>query len=136
MASTWTAAAARKAIALTVSPTSVTVVANAALLETLIGNLLANAVKYSPEGSAVTVSARADGQAVEMAITDGGIGMTDDDTRDLFAAFRQADPSTDGLGLGLWIVQQTAEALDARVAVGSTPRKGTTFRLGLQRGDA
>lgn len=136
MASTWTAAAARKGIALTVSPTSVTVVANAALLETLIGNLLSNAVKYSPEGSAVTVSARVDGRAVEVAVTDNGIGMTDDDTRDLFAAFRQADPSADGLGLGLWIVQQTAEALDARVAVESTLGEGTTFRVRLQRGDA
>jgi len=53
---------------------------------------------------------------------------------DMFGAFRQADAASEGLGLGLWIVRTTAEALGIDVAVDSVPGKGTRFVLRIPRG--
>lgn len=134
MATTWQVTAARKAIELVVTPTGAAVTGSMMLLETLLGNLLSNAVKYSPEGSAISLSAEALDSHVDIVVSDHGIGMTEVQTRDLFGAFRQADPATEGLGLGLWIVQQTASALNADISVSSIPGQGTTFRVRLAAG--
>lgn len=131
MQAAWSTPASRKSILLDVMPTTATVMANAALLETLIGNLLSNAVKYSEKGGRISLETQVDGNQVDLVVTDDGIGMSAAETEEVFAAFWQADPSADGLGLGLWIVQQTAEALNAGVSVQSAVGKGTTFRVRL-----
>ena len=134
MEQAWRAAAERKHITLSTAASAVSVMGHAALLETLIGNLLSNAVKYTPNGGEVRLEARQDGDGVEISITDTGIGMTPEATEELFGAFRQADPTADGLGLGLWIVQQTADALDATLSVRSVPGEGSRFAVRLKAG--
>jgi signal transduction histidine kinase len=128
----WARPALRKRLALTIEPTALIVLAEVTLLETLLGNLLSNAVKYTPEGGRVAVTATAQGSRVAITVADNGIGMPAAESGQLFAAFRQADPSSEGLGLGLWIVQQTAEALGAAVSVDSAVGRGTTFTLDLR----
>jgi signal transduction histidine kinase len=134
MEQAWRAAAERKHITLSTAASAVSVMGHAALLETLIGNLLSNAVKYTPNGGEVRLEARQDGDDVEISITDTGIGMTPEATEELFGAFRQADPTADGLGLGLWIVQQTADALEATLSVRSAPGEGSRFAVRLKAG--
>lgn len=134
MEQAWRAAAERKHITLSTAASAVSVMGHAALLETLIGNLLSNAVKYTPNGGEVRLEARQDGDDVEISITDTGIGMTPEATEELFGAFRQADPTADGLGLGLWIVEQTADALDATLSVRSVPGEGSRFAVRLKAG--
>lgn len=134
MEQAWRAAAERKHITLSTAASAVSVMGHAALLETLIGNLLSNAVKYTPNGGEVRLEARQDGDDVEISITDTGIGMTPEATEELFGAFRQADPTADGLGLGLWIVQQTADALEATLSVRSVPGEGSRFAVRLKAG--
>jgi signal transduction histidine kinase len=132
MQQAWRPAAERKNITLSITAAPLSVMGHAALLETLIGNLLSNAVKYTPKGGQVHLDAQHDGDEVEIAITDTGIGMTTEASGELFGAFRQADPAADGLGLGLWIVQQTADALGATLSVQSTPGGGTRFAVRLK----
>lgn len=132
MEQAWRSAAERKEITFAVSADAMSVVGHAALLETLIGDLLSNAMKYTPRGGDVRLEARREGEIIEIAVTDTGIGMPSEATEDLFGAFRQADPGADGLGLGLWIVQQTADALEATLSVQSAPGKGTRFAIRLK----
>jgi signal transduction histidine kinase len=132
MEQAWRPAAERKEITLSASTNAMSVVGHAALLETLVGNLLSNAVKYTPRGGDVRLEAQREGDIIEIAVTDTGIGMTSEATEELFGAFRQADPGADGLGLGLWIVQQTADALEATLSVQSAPGKGTRFAIRLK----
>ena len=132
MEQAWRPAAERKEITLSASTNAMSVMGHAALLETLVGNLLSNAVKYTPRGGDVRLEAQREGDIIEIAVTDTGIGMTSEATEELFGAFRQADPGADGLGLGLWIVQQTADALEATLSVQSAPGKGTRFAIRLK----
>jgi signal transduction histidine kinase len=70
---------------------------------------------------------------VQIQILDTGIGMSTDVINDMFGAFRQADTASEGLGLGLWIVKTTAQALGIDVAVHSVPDKGTRFVLNIPK---
>jgi signal transduction histidine kinase len=70
---------------------------------------------------------RADGVALH--VIDTGLGMASESIDALFDAFRQGDVRSDGLGLGLWIVKRTAEALGIAVQVNSVPGRGTHFIL-------
>lgn len=128
---TWGRAAQRKRQSLTIEPTTITVMAHPLLLETVLGNFLSNAVKYTPDGGTLRMSARSvDGQA-QIDVQDNGCGIAADKVDELFAAFRQADPLADGLGLGLWLVRKSAAALHAPVTVLPAAGGGTIFRVTL-----
>lgn len=103
-----------------------------ALLATVIGNLLGNAVKYTTQGS-VLIGCRRRGEQVIVEIIDTGIGMDDAQHADLFGAFRQADPRSDGLGHGLWIVSQTSETLGCPITMRSRPGHGSRFAVSIPR---
>jgi signal transduction histidine kinase len=100
-------------------------------------NLLANAVKFTPEKGTVTISARrrdtAAGPSVELAVADNGIGIAPDDRRRIFEPFRQAASGDDkgfgGVGLGLALVARLTNLLGATVELDSTVGKGSTFRV-------
>ncbi len=97
--------------------------------------LLDNAVKYTPEGGKVTVTARErDGWAV-LEVSDTGVGIAEDQLPLIFERFHRADPSrtTDGAGLGLSIARQIAEAHGGKIEVQSTPTEGSTFTLLLPK---
>jgi len=132
---TWRPQAAAKGLRLRYVPTTLRVRSHPTLLATLLGNLLGNAVKYTEHGS-VLIGCRRRGEHVVVDIIDSGVGMDGDSLRDLFQAFRQADPRSEGLGLGLWIVRRTAETLGCGVEVRSRPGQGSRFSVTLPLANA
>ena len=98
--------------------------------------LLDNAVKYTPEGGRVTVEARGKDGWAEVAVSDTGIGIPEDQLPLVFERFYRTNEarSSGGAGLGLAIARQISEAHDGRIEVQSTPGKGSTFTLLLPRG--
>jgi two-component system sensor histidine kinase SenX3 len=103
-----------------------------------VGNLVANAVAYSPEGSHVVVAARAVEDAVEITVTDQGVGIPADELDRIFERFYRVDParhrSTGGTGLGLSIVKHVAASHGGDVRVWSAPGQGSSFTLTLPSG--
>ncbi len=98
-------------------------------------NLLANAVKFTPDKGTITVSARhlEDRNAVELGVSDTGIGIAADDRRRIFEPFRQVASGDEkgygGAGLGLALVARLANLLGASVELDSAVGKGSTFRV-------
>lgn len=129
VATTHATAARRRSIRRRVARTSCTAVSNARQLETLIGSLVANAVKYTPKGGAVLVGCRRRGAQVDIEVLDNGPGIAKDQVDTMFSAFRQGEHSRDGLGLGLWIVQKTAASLGISLSVYLAKGAGTRFVL-------
>jgi two-component system, OmpR family, sensor histidine kinase BaeS len=100
-----------------------------------LGNLVANAVKFTPAGGSVSVSVRGGGEGVELAVSDTGPGISPEHLPHLFDRFYRADPSrsrtTGGSGLGLAITKHLVEAHDGWVGVSSTPGRGSVFTIRL-----
>lgn len=98
-------------------------------------NLIANAIKFSPDGGEVRVGARAEAEAVTLWVRDHGIGMSEDAMRDLFTKFYRVDNAETrrigGTGLGLALVKEIASAHGGRVWVESAVGAGSTFFLAL-----
>ena len=103
------------------------------LLRHILVNLLSNACKYSPEGSAVEVEARVREKQVEIQIADHGIGIPVEDQKKLFTYFHRAKNvgDTAGTGLGLLVVKQCVEAHEGWIEFTSVPGVGTRFILRL-----
>ena len=103
------------------------------LLRHILGNLLTNAVKYSPSGSRVEFSARRDDAWVEFRVADHGIGIPEADHAHLFEAFHRGSNVGDipGTGLGLVIVKRCVDLHDGTIAMQSAPHQGTTFTVRL-----
>ena len=129
----WNRAARRKRIELVVDPSPCIASTNAGLLETLLGNLVSNAIKYTPDGGRVSVDCSAGDDAIEIVVADTGIGMDATRVEDYFTAFRQADAASEGLGIGLWIVRQAADVLGARIDVQSALGEGTRVSVLLPK---
>ncbi|WP_158883469.1 HAMP domain-containing sensor histidine kinase [Rhodanobacter sp. L36] len=112
-----TPAAKRKQIDVRMVQPRLHVLTDAAQLETLIGNLVANAVKYTPKGNRILLGCRRRKTRIEVQVIDTGIGMEVTEIDSMFEAFRHADSHSEGLGLGLWLVRRTAEALRMDISV-------------------
>jgi signal transduction histidine kinase/ActR/RegA family two-component response regulator len=105
-------------------------------LEQIASNLIANAVKFTPDGGGVDVRMRRAGDHAELVISDSGQGIAAEFLPSVFEPFRQADESTtrmhSGLGLGLSIVKSLVEAHNGRVRVHSAGEGlGSTFVVTL-----
>jgi two-component system sensor histidine kinase BaeS len=104
-------------------------------LTQILTNLIANALRYTPEGTRVQVSVRAVAGGVETAVSDNGPGIPSEDLPKLFDRFWRAEKSrsraTGGSGLGLAVVKQLVEAHGGRVVVESTSGQGTRFTFFL-----
>jgi len=100
----------------------------------ILMNIIGNAVKFTDNGS-VTVAVRQNGDAVEIVVTDTGIGIGQEHLPYIFEEFRQADSGTarryGGTGLGLSIAKKYAELLGGTIVVVSVPGKGSTFTVRL-----
>jgi two-component system phosphate regulon sensor histidine kinase PhoR len=94
-------------------------------------NLLDNAVKYTPEGGAITISAACKEKIVQVDISDTGIGISDKDLSRIFERFYRVDKARSrelgGTGLGLSIVKHIVQAHNGQVWVRSTLGHGSTF---------
>jgi signal transduction histidine kinase len=103
----------------------------------MVGQLLENAFKYSPNGGAVTVRARPVKDRIEVTVDDEGIGILPGDHQRIFERFVQGEAGDrrrfGGIGLGLYIVQQLAMAQDGSVSASSRPSGGTRMKLRLRR---
>jgi CheY-like chemotaxis protein len=107
---------------------------DAGRLQQVLWNLLANAVKFTPQGGTVTIALTRSDSQVTVEISDDGEGMDPLFLPQIFDRFRQADASSSrrhgGLGLGLSIVRQLTELHGGNVSAHSAgPGKGSTFRL-------
>lgn len=105
------------------------------LLVTALRNLIDNAVAYSPEHTRVVVSARPAGSAVEVSVSDQGIGIPENAQERIFERFFRVDAArsraTGGTGLGLAIVKHVAAVHGGDVTVWSKEGSGSTFTLRL-----
>jgi two-component system, OmpR family, sensor histidine kinase SenX3 len=106
-----------------------------AMLLIALGNLVDNAVKYSPENTRVAIGVRRAGDHAEISVTDQGIGIPGHELERIFERFYRVDPArsrvTGGTGLGLSIVKHTAAKHGGDVSVWSSEGAGSTFTLRL-----
>ncbi|MFW6061513.1 MAG: sensor histidine kinase [Planctomycetota bacterium] len=106
-------------------------------LEIVLNNLVSNAVKYNRDGGRVDVTLEADDGEVTVAVSDTGIGMSEEEQNKLFQEFTRIKNEKTrnilGSGLGLSIVRKIASLYGGRIEVDSEPDVGSTFTLHLQR---
>jgi PAS domain S-box-containing protein len=108
-------------------------------LEQVLGNLLENAVKYSPDGSDITVTVDNRGDSFVTAVCDRGIGIPADELGQVFERFHRgrqvSSTNYGGLGLGLYITKQIVERHGGSIWVESKEGQGTTFYFSLPVAD-
>lgn len=129
------AAAASKRIELKcdISP-DLTAIVHSQMIEQALGNLVSNAIAYSPEDTAVSISAaRIGADQVELTVTDEGPGIAQEHLSRLFERFYRADKARSrqlgGTGLGLAIVKHIAQVHGGDAGVTSVPGRGSVFRI-------
>lgn len=116
-------------------PQTLCAVADARRAKQVLLNLASNAVKYSPEGSRVDLSAGSDGQQAWIAVADRGPGLTVDQIQRLFKPFErlgQEKGAIPGTGLGLALSSRLTEAMGGQIDVRSVPGAGSVFTLRLR----
>ena len=132
--------AAERGIALRLEgePTVPPAIADRDRLAQVLDNLLSNAVRYTDDGTAVTVGLRSAPDAVTLSVVDQGPGLTDEQLERVFERFYRADPSRSralgGSGIGLAIAKALVELMGGRIwAESPGPGQGSTFRVILPR---
>jgi signal transduction histidine kinase len=101
-------------------------------LQVALANLVANAIRHSPEDGHVTVACRAVPDGVRFEVADSGPGIPAEFQARVFERFfRVPGGGSHGSGLGLWIVREIAQAHGGQVGVTSTPGEGSRFWLSL-----
>lgn len=105
------------------------------LLVVALHNLIANAIQYSPSGSRIGIGVSVLDDAVEVAVTDQGVGIPEEERERVFERFFRVDPArsrnTGGSGLGLSIVKHVIQNHGGDIRVWSQPGKGSTFTIRL-----
>jgi signal transduction histidine kinase len=131
------ARAGEKGVALTfeVAPADYELQGIAESLESLVGNLVDNGIKYTPAGGRVAVALRREGDDLVLTVADTGIGIPPEALDQIFGEFYRAPNARavekEGTGLGLAIAGRVIEEHDGRVDVRSQVGKGTTFTVTL-----
>ena len=105
-------------------------------VERILDNLIDNAIKYSPKGGEIKVSAKLQGNEILLSVSDQGIGISKAESETLFQPFQRLEttlPGTAirGVGLGLVVCKRLVEAHGGRIWVESEPGKGSTFYFTL-----
>ena len=115
------------------APGDLQIMADPALILTILANLIDNAVKYSPKGGAVAVRARREGRLVAISVEDHGCGIDPAQAERVFDKYFRVshDNGVRGFGLGLHLVRHIVEMLRGTVTLHSTPGRGTTVLIHL-----
>ena len=126
-------------VALNIQPNPPKVRADRLRFSQIVSNLLSNACKYSPAGSITTITVAVKVGAVQIDISDTGIGILEGDRSRLFSKFFRADNSStrevSGTGLGLFIAKHLVEAQGGQITVESEEGEGSTFSFTLPIAD-
>jgi PAS domain S-box-containing protein len=111
------------------------VLGDATRIKQILTNLLSNAVKYNVEGGRIRVQTwKVVEESVEIAVSDTGLGMTEDQIDSLFQPFNRLGRergSQEGTGIGLVIARRLVELMGGSIGVSSIPGEGSTFRIRL-----
>jgi signal transduction histidine kinase len=98
----------------------------------ILMNLIANAVRYTPEGGQVWVRSEQEGDLAALIVADQGKGIAEADQDRIFDKFERVDPTEPGgTGLGLYIARRLARAMDGDISVDSAPGQGARFTFTL-----
>jgi signal transduction histidine kinase len=112
-----------------------TVTTDASRCQQIIGNLVANALKYTPEGGRVRLSARYEGEHWTMAVSDSGPGIPSESITKVFEPFyrlsREERSGVEGSGLGLAICREMVEQMWGEIAITSVVGQGTRVSVSL-----
>ena len=104
-------------------------------LQQVLGNLLSNALKFTPDGGTITLGARTAGDMVDISVSDTGIGIAAEHLPTIFDRFQQVDSTSKrrhgGLGIGLSVVKGLVELHGGSVRVESTIGDGSTFTISM-----
>src|SRR5207244_2150820 len=98
----------------------------------VIGNILHNAIKFTPPGGAVDIYGESQDQLIKLQFQDNGTGISDEDIPNLFSPFWQASTSrraSGGSGLGLYVCRRIVEAHKGLIECQSEPARGTIFTV-------
>jgi PAS domain S-box-containing protein len=103
-------------------------------VEQVLGNLLANAVKFG-EGKPVDVGVELDGERIRLTVTDRGVGIDAGQRERIFGRFERDAPAQHypGLGLGLYVAREIVEAHGGHIRAEGAPGEGATFTVDLPR---
>jgi PAS domain S-box-containing protein len=116
-------------------PAPLLVVANRRNMEEVLSNLITNAIKYTPQGGAIRISAAIEGDYVRVDVKDTGFGISKEDQEKIFNPFYRAKDEKNrfitGTGLGLSIVKSIIDAHNGIIQVESEPGQGSLFRVHL-----
>ncbi|MDP9237146.1 MAG: cell wall metabolism sensor histidine kinase WalK [Chloroflexota bacterium] len=112
---------------------ALSVIGDGERLERALGNLIANAIKFTPPRGTITVAAHARDGAAEISVRDTGVGIEPEQQARVFERFYKADRArgSGGTGLGLAIVKHIVQAHEGSVSVESRPGRGSTFVMRL-----
>jgi signal transduction histidine kinase len=112
-----------------------TVTTDPRLIETVVNNLVSNAIRYTPPGGAVEIRARRRRTAIVIAVRDTRIGIAPEHLQRIFDRLYRVDEARDrvtgGSGLGLAIARRAAQSIGGRIEAESNLRNGSEFRLFL-----
>lgn len=115
----------------------VMVMADNNMINTLLRNLISNAVKFTGESGSVEIRTKAAATTVDVSVVDSGIGMSEEEIRNLFkvdmSVSRKGTSGESGTGLGLLICKEFVEKHNGAIHVTSEPGKGSTFSFDLPR---
>jgi signal transduction histidine kinase len=107
-------------------------------METVLNNLVSNAIKYNREKGAVSITAQNSGDFVEIKVSDNGVGIEKENLPQIFDKFyrirTEQTRKVVGSGLGLPLVKDIVEAHLGTITVESKPEQGTTFTVLLPKG--
>lgn len=109
-----------------------TLSADRQLLYHALFNLIANAIKYTKEGTTVTIGYERDGSMHAFSVADEGDGVSPEEQEKIFSGYHRAEgaaSSVTGTGLGLYLTKKAAQMHGGEVSVDSTPGRGATFLL-------
>jgi signal transduction histidine kinase len=106
-------------------------------LESILGNLLSNAVRYTPAGGTITCSTRSTEDALTLEVADTGIGMSDEVQARIFEPYYRSEEARElaefGLGLGLSLTKGLVDAMGGAISVMSAIGSGSTFAVSFPR---